>query len=138
MKTGIWFDTDKVLIGGRWQPPASGKTLMLLNPSDGTPLAPIARGGAEDIDAAVQAAARKKAAEGTVMTDDERRKLVSTEQSLGMSTEPKLPSGLELFTGDDTAKASPADFSDAESFFNLPDDDSSEAEDDSSSDEDDR
>jgi hypothetical protein len=94
-----------------------------------------------ELDAAVQQAVRRKAAEGTVMTDDERRKLVSTEQSLGMSTEPKLPSGLDLFTGQDTVKSSPADFSDAESFFNLPDDDSSAADDqsdDSSSDEDDR
>jgi hypothetical protein len=56
------------------------------------------------------------------MSDDERRKLVSTEQSLGMSTEPKMPSaiaGLETFTLTEK-EDSPADFSDAESFFNLP------------------
>ena len=44
----------------------------------------------EGFSAAVQAAARKKAAEGTVMSDDERRKLVSTEQSLGMATAASL------------------------------------------------
>jgi hypothetical protein len=41
------------------------------------------------------------ARDGEVMTDDERRKLVSTEQSLGMEPEPKMPtaiSGLETFS----------------------------------------
>ena len=35
------------------------------------------------------------------MSDDERRKLVSTEQSLGMAPEPRMPAGiagLETFT----------------------------------------
>ena len=58
------------------------------------------------------------------MNDDERRKLVSTEQSLGMAPDaPKVGSGLtglEVF-GDEEKDDSPAsDFSDAESFFNLP------------------
>jgi hypothetical protein len=57
------------------------------------------------------------------MSDDERRKLVSTEQSLGMAPEarsPASPSGLEVF-GDEEADDGPAgDFSDADSFFNLP------------------
>ena len=54
-----------------------------------TPIDPVALGLCKqsELDTAVQAAARKKAAEGTVMTDDERRKLVSTEQSLGMGPE---------------------------------------------------
>ena len=91
-----------------------------------TPIDPVALGMCKqsELDAAVQAAARKKAAEGTVMSDDERRKLVSTEQSLGMAAEePKMPSGLtglEVF-GDEEKDDSPAaDFSDADSFFNLP------------------
>lgn len=88
------------------------------------PIDPVALGlcRQSELDAAVQAAARKKAAEGTVMNDDERRKLVSTEQSLGMGTEPRMPSsiaGLETFTLTER-EAKPADFSDAESFFNLP------------------
>ncbi len=69
------------------------------------------------------------------MSDDERRKLVSTEQSLGMSSEPKMPSGLsglEAFSIKEKEEK-PADFSDAESFFNLPqgddDDDDDEDED---------
>jgi uncharacterized protein len=66
-----------------------------------------------------------------VMSDDERRKLVSTEQSLGMAPEPKMPSGmagLEAFTLT-PKEESPADFSDAESFFNLPQGDEDEEED---------
>lgn len=95
-----------------------------------TPIDPVALGlcRQSELDAAVQAAARKKAAEGTVMTDDERRKLVSTEQSLGMDTEPKIPSGLEQFTRQEREEK-PADFSDAESFFNLPANDEDEDED---------
>lgn len=104
-----------------------------------TPIDPVALGlcRQSELDAAVQKAARKKAAEG-VMTDDERRKLVSTEQSLGMSSEPKLPSsiaGLESFTlsgGRDEEEKNPADYSNADSFFNLPhgDDDDDEEEED--------
>jgi len=98
-----------------------------------SPIDPVALGlcRQSELDTAVQAAARKKAADGTVMTDDERRKLVSTEQSLGMDTEPKMPSGLEQFTRTEREEK-PADFSDAESFFNLPanDDDEDDEEDD--------
>ncbi len=103
-----------------------------------TPVDPVALGLCKqsELDAAVQQAVRRRAAEGVVMTDDERRKLVSTEQSLGMATEPKLPSsiaGLESFSlSDDEDKKPASDFSDADSFFNLPhgDDDDDEDDDD--------
>jgi hypothetical protein len=87
------------------------------------PIDPVALGLCKqsELDAAVQTAARKKAAEGQVMSDDERRKLVSTEQSLSMPETPRVPSGLEVFGDEDEDKSSPADFSDADSFFNLPD-----------------
>jgi uncharacterized protein len=90
------------------------------NISNIQPIDPVALGLCKqsELDAAVQAAAKKKAADGVVMSDDERRKLVSTEQSLGMAPEPKVPSGLEVF-GDEEKEAA-GDFSDAESFFNLP------------------
>ena len=101
-----------------------------------TPVDPVALGLCKqsELDAAVQQAVRRKAADGVVMSDDERRKLVSTEQSLGMSTEPKMPSsiaGLENFTLAEKEEK-PADFSDADSFFNLPhgDDDDDEDDDD--------
>jgi aldehyde dehydrogenase (NAD+) len=50
------FDTTGVFIGGHWRACASGHTLPLRNPSDGTLLAHIARGQAADIDDAVLAA----------------------------------------------------------------------------------
>jgi aldehyde dehydrogenase (NAD+) len=52
----IPFDTTQVFIGGRWRAGSGGETLPLLNPSDGSLLASIARGNAADVDAAVQAA----------------------------------------------------------------------------------
>ena len=103
------------------------------NISNIQPIDPVALGlcRQSELDAAVQVAARKKAADGVVMSDDERRKLVSTEQSLGMTPEPKVPSGLEVFGDDDKDDRPAGDFSDAESFFNLPadshDDDEDEA-----------
>lgn len=92
------------------------------------PIDPVALGlcRQSELDGAVAKAAKSREA---VMTDDERRKLVSTEQSLGMEPEPRLPTaieGLETFTlsdsrGDeDEDKKGPSDFSDADSFFNLP------------------
>ena len=95
------------------------------------PIDPVALGlcRQSELDAAVAKAAKKQEA---VMTDDERRKLVSTEQSLGMEAEPRLPTaieGLETFSlsdprgeddDDEDTLANAGDFSDADSFFNLP------------------
>ena len=50
------IDARHVLVDGRWRAPAGGATLPLSDPSDGAPLGEIARGTAEDIDAAVAAA----------------------------------------------------------------------------------
>jgi aldehyde dehydrogenase (NAD+) len=52
----VHFDSSGVFIAGLWRPCASGETLPLFNPSDGSLLAQIARGTATDIDAAVAAA----------------------------------------------------------------------------------
>jgi len=99
------------------------------------PIDPVALGlcRQSELDSAVQAAARKKAAEGSVMSDDERRKLVSTEQSLAMAPEPKMPkalTGLEVFGEDEKEEDEDVtDFSDAESFFSSPQDDDDEDED---------
>ncbi|MDG1456860.1 MAG: DUF1013 domain-containing protein [Pseudoprimorskyibacter sp.] len=99
------------------------------------PIDPVALGLCRqtELDAAVQKAASKRAADTVVMNDDERRKLVSTEQSLEMEPEPRLPSsmeGLEAFSlsdprdvDDDDDKRSADDYLDADSFFNLPGDD---------------
>jgi len=51
----LGFDPGQVLINGQWRPAASGETLPLVNPSDGSTLTRIARGTAADIAAAVQA-----------------------------------------------------------------------------------
>lgn len=100
-----------------------------------TPIDPVALGLCKqsELDLAVQKANAKKAKEGGVMSDDERRKLVSTEQSLGMPEEPKIPtaiSGLETFTladaPEDEDEEDKGDILDADSFFNLPNGDDSE------------
>ncbi len=56
MTNPLWFDPNLCLIGGEWKMPASGQTLPLVNPSDGSEICQIARGGETDIDAAVRAA----------------------------------------------------------------------------------
>lgn len=54
--TALGIAANQCLIAGRWIAPTSGTRLVLSNPSDGTALCDIARGGADDIDAAVLAA----------------------------------------------------------------------------------
>ena len=92
------------------------------------PIDPVALGLCKqsELDAAVQKAAAKRAKDGETMSDDERRKLLSTEQSLDMEAEPRIPTaieGLETFSlgGDDESdKEDDAAEIDADSFFNLP------------------
>ncbi|WP_420396780.1 DUF1013 domain-containing protein [Nioella sp.] len=97
------------------------------NISNMQPIDPVALGLCKqsELDAAVQKAAAKAAREGGAMSDDERRKLVSTETSLGMDTEPRIPSsisGLETFSlsDNDSEDDDKGDLLDADSFFNLP------------------
>ena len=101
------------------------------NISNIQPIDPVALGLCKqsELDKVVQKAAAKTAAEGDVMSDDERRKLVSTEQSLGMPAEPKIPTaieGLETFSlsgaDDDDDEKDTSDITDADSFFNIPED----------------
>ena len=104
------------------------------NISNIQPIDPVALGlcRQSELDSAVQKAAKKKAADGAVMSDDERRKLVSTEQSLGMETEPRIPTaieGLETFSlsgDDDDEDDKDENLLDADSFFNLPSGDGEE------------
>jgi len=100
------------------------------NISNIQPIDPVALGLCKqsELDAVVQKAAKKREAEGAVMSDDERRKLVSTEQSLGADPEPKIPaalSALETFSlsePDEDPRGEEDDVPDADSFFNLPGD----------------
>ena len=93
------------------------------------PIDPVALGLCKqtELDAVVQKTAAKRARDGeAAMTDDERRKLVSTEQSLSMDPdEPRMPSnisGLETFSlSDDDEPVDRRDVRDADSFFNIPD-----------------
>ena len=50
------FSTQEIYIAGRWRPPTPAPTIALEDPSDGSELARIGRGGGADIDAAVAAA----------------------------------------------------------------------------------
>jgi len=93
------------------------------------PIDPVALGLCKqsELDMAVQKTAAKKLKEGGVMSDDERRKLVSTEQSLSMGEQPKMPTaieGLETFSLSTDLNEPEEDRSvpDKDTFFNLPDD----------------
>jgi hypothetical protein len=95
-----------------------------------TPVDPVALGlcRQSELDAAVQQAVKKKNADGQVMSDDERRKLVSTQTSLGMAADARIPDSIAGFSlGQKEEK--PADYSDADSFFNLPQGDDDEDDD---------
>ncbi|MBF9032546.1 DUF1013 domain-containing protein [Rhodobacterales bacterium HKCCE3408] len=107
------------------------------NISNIQPIDPVALGLCKqsELDAAVQKANAKKAREGGVMTDEERRRLVSTEQSLGADPDQKMPTaieGLETFTlaGDEDEDEKRDQYVDADSLFNLPADGGDDDEDD--------
>ena len=90
------------------------------------PIDPVALGLCRqlELDAAVAKAAAKATKEGTTISDEERLKLVSTEQSLQMDAETALPSnmaGLESFTlANAPEDKSEESLVDADSLFNLP------------------
>lgn len=72
----VWFETDKVLIGGKWRAASGNSALEVLNPSDGTTLCRIARGTADDIDEAVAAAHAARAGDWGRLTAAERGRLL--------------------------------------------------------------
>lgn len=95
------------------------------NISNIQPIDPVALGMARqmELDAAVAKAAAKKAKEGGVMSDEERMKLVSTEQSLQVEEARAMPSnvsGLENFALSDEPEEEKELLVDADSLFNLP------------------
>ncbi|MFC7555098.1 aldehyde dehydrogenase family protein [Pseudoroseomonas wenyumeiae] len=73
----VSFDTRQNLIGGEWREPLGRETMPLLNPSDGTRLAEIARSDAADIDRAVAAAQEARRGAWGRMTATERGRLLS-------------------------------------------------------------
>ena len=56
------INEGKILIDGKWQNSSSGKTLPVIDPSDGKKIGFIARGSQEDIKLAVKSA--QKALDG--------------------------------------------------------------------------
>ena len=50
------FDVKKMFIGGRWVAARDERTLPVVAPADGAAFDQISRGGAHEVDAAVQAA----------------------------------------------------------------------------------
>ncbi len=73
----LGLDPAKCLIAGRWVAPLTGETLPLVDPSDGAVLCEIARGGAEDIDRAVQAAENALAGDWGRLTAAERGRILA-------------------------------------------------------------
>jgi len=72
----LGFDAWQVLVDGVWRAPDGGRTLPLMNPSDGTRLCEIARGSAADIDAAVAAAQAALAGPWGGLTAAERGRIL--------------------------------------------------------------
>jgi aldehyde dehydrogenase (NAD+) len=75
MLAEIWFETDKILINGRWH--AVAEHLPVEDPSTGETFAQIARGKASDIDAAVLAAQGALDGEWGKLTATERGRLLT-------------------------------------------------------------
>ena len=73
----LWYDPTKIFVDGRWRAPALGGQLPLENPSTGESIGTIARGTAEDIDAAVRAAQGALEGEWGRMTALERGRLLA-------------------------------------------------------------
>jgi aldehyde dehydrogenase (NAD+) len=71
------FDPSLCFIGGEWVSSKSGAYLDLLNPSDGTALANIAKGSAEDIDSAVESAHAALVGDWGRMTATERGRIIT-------------------------------------------------------------
>ncbi len=104
------------------------------NISNIQPVDPVALGLCKqgELDAAVAKSAKRKAEMG--LTVEESMTLMKTDQSLAASPDPRLPSnmeGMENFKMDETKpEEAEADLVDAESLFNLPNADETDASDD--------
>jgi aldehyde dehydrogenase (NAD+) len=73
----LGIDPTQCFIGGRWVPSQSGETLDLRNPSDGNTLCAIAKGNAQDIDTAVQAAEAALASDWGKLANFERGRILA-------------------------------------------------------------
>ena len=56
LRDRLWFDPARIFVGGRWTDPHGGDGLPIEDPSTGSEIGLLAKGGAADIDSAVAAA----------------------------------------------------------------------------------
>ena len=71
------FETDKILIAGKWRNAENNETIDVFNPSTGEVLCKVARGSAKDIDEAVLAAQAAMDGEWGRMTALERGRILT-------------------------------------------------------------
>ncbi len=71
----LWFDPTECLIGGAWCP--ASQTLPIEDPSTGSEIGALARGGADEIDASVAAAGTARAGDWGRMTATERGRVLT-------------------------------------------------------------
>lgn len=72
----LWFDPSQYLVAGRWQAGARGARLAVEDPSTGSEIGTLARGGGEEIDAAVAAAGAARAGDWGRMTATDRGRIL--------------------------------------------------------------
>jgi aldehyde dehydrogenase (NAD+) len=80
----------QILIGGGWREAAGGTTLPVIDPSDGEPFAEIARGGGDDVDAAVRAARVALEGEWGLMSAADRGRVLARMGRLVLEREDEL------------------------------------------------
>jgi len=80
MKQGAKVEHLGMLIGGKWVQAASGRTMKVENPTDGSTVAEVPLGGKEDARAAVDAALVAKGAIAKMAAYDRHRFLIRTAQ----------------------------------------------------------
>ena len=98
------FPTDQVFIGGQWRAPVGGQTLPIENPSTGEPMGALAAAGAEDIDAAVQAARAALNGPWGRMTAAERGRVLAR---MGREVEARFKALVDDWRNDPAVRAGP-------------------------------
>jgi aldehyde dehydrogenase (NAD+) len=73
----IPFEPSQIFVAGEWQSSTSGRMLDLEDPSTGRTIGRIARGGADDVDAAVEAARKARAGDWGRATAAERGRILA-------------------------------------------------------------
>ncbi|WP_224826332.1 aldehyde dehydrogenase family protein [Cognatishimia sp. MH4019] len=73
----IWFDTDKICIGGAWRTADGAEVLPVKDPSTGETFSQIARGTAADIDTAVASARTALHSDWGRMTATQRGRILT-------------------------------------------------------------